>query len=112
MTSVNKKGEMLKEEKRNVPCEAPYDLAKKLYPPEFRNLPILSLLKHEFIMKIRMVMVYGDCGNKPLIVKKDKIVHALDFNGKYYKYFNSGDTHISFYPKIILYRYEFSFITI
>lgn len=35
------------------------EIAKKIYPSEFRNWPILSLLQLEFTMQIRMVMVYG-----------------------------------------------------
>ncbi|KMQ84758.1 rcc1 and btb domain-containing protein 1, partial [Lasius niger] len=89
-TRTNEKGEAQKDERRNLLCY----LTKKMYPSDFRNWPILSLLKPEFIMQIRMVMVYGYCGNRALIVTQEKDVYTLD-----YDYFKTGDTHIGLYPK-------------
>ncbi|XP_029168900.1 RCC1 and BTB domain-containing protein 1-like [Nylanderia fulva] len=56
------------------------DLEKCIYPPAFRNWPILNLLDLEFIMQIRMVVVYVGDGNKALIVTKNKKVYTLDYN--------------------------------
>lgn len=54
-TRANEKEEMQTDEKRKLSC----DLVKKLYPSSFRNWPILSLLKPEFIIQIHMVQIYG-----------------------------------------------------
>ncbi|KMQ89857.1 rcc1 and btb domain-containing protein 1 [Lasius niger] len=94
-TRANENEEAQKDERRNLPC----DLVKKIYPSDFRNWPILSLLKPEFMMQIRMVMVYGNCGNRALIVTKDKNVYTLDYNKD--DYLKNGDTHIGLYPKKI-----------
>ncbi|CAL1678628.1 unnamed protein product [Lasius platythorax] len=92
-TRANENEEAQKDERRNLP----YDLVKKIYPSDFRNWPILSLLKPEFITRICMIMVYGNCGNRALIVTQEKDVYTLDYNKD--DHFKTGDTHIGLYPK-------------
>ncbi|KMQ90034.1 rcc1 and btb domain-containing protein 1 [Lasius niger] len=50
-------------------------------------------------MQIRMVMVYGNGGNRALIVTKDKDVFTLNYNED--DNFKTGDTHFGLYPKKI-----------
>ncbi|KMQ89163.1 rcc1 and btb domain-containing protein 1, partial [Lasius niger] len=76
-TRANENEETQKDERRNLLSRC---LAKKIYPSDFKHWPILSLLKPEFTMQIRMVMVYGIRGTRALIVTKDKNVYALNYN--------------------------------
>ncbi|XP_029169078.1 LOW QUALITY PROTEIN: uncharacterized protein LOC114939022 [Nylanderia fulva] len=89
----NEKEEMQKYKRRKLSC----DLMNKIYPSSFRNWPILSHLKPEFIIQIRMIMVYGNGGNRTLIVTNDKNVYTLDYNKN--DYLKINDTHIGLYPK-------------
>ncbi|XP_029168904.1 RCC1 and BTB domain-containing protein 1-like [Nylanderia fulva] len=91
--TTNKKEEMQTDARRKLLC----DLVKKIYTSSFRNWPILNLLKPEFIIQIRMVMVYGNEGNRALIVTRDKNVYNLDYNKD--DHLKINDTHIGLYPK-------------
>lgn len=98
-TKTNEKVEMQEDEKENLQCNP----TKEMYPLGLRNWPIFNLLKLEFISQIRTVMVYGDCGNRAIIVTKDKNVYSLGYNRDDHSktdHFNS-DTHIGIYPKKI-----------
>ncbi|XP_029168902.1 RCC1 and BTB domain-containing protein 1-like isoform X2 [Nylanderia fulva] len=88
-----------KEEMQKYKRKLSFDLVKKMYPSSFRNWPILNLLKPEFVIQIRMVMVYGNGGNRALIVTRDKNVYTLDYNKD--DHLKINDTHIGLYPKEI-----------
>ncbi|KAG7169284.1 RCC1 and BTB domain-containing protein 1-like [Homarus americanus] len=48
---------------------------------ELEKWPIFSLLKPEFVEKIKLACVFGSLGNEAVIVTKDDDVYALGFNG-------------------------------
>ncbi|XP_071517707.1 RCC1 and BTB domain-containing protein 1-like isoform X1 [Panulirus ornatus] len=48
---------------------------------ELEKWPIFSLLKPEFIEKMKLACVFGSLGNEAVIVTKDDDVYALGFNG-------------------------------
>ncbi|XP_050739123.1 RCC1 and BTB domain-containing protein 1-like isoform X1 [Eriocheir sinensis] len=48
---------------------------------ELEKWPIFSLLKPEFVEKMKLACVFGNMGNEAIIVTKDDDVYALGFNG-------------------------------
>lgn len=87
---------------------------------DLRSWPIFSLLEPEFVSRIHMVVVYGNCsllflcalafatlftlhikignlGNEALIVTRDKMVYALGNNIA--GCLGTGDAHSTLYPK-------------
>ncbi|EFN67523.1 RCC1 and BTB domain-containing protein 1 [Camponotus floridanus] len=52
---------------------------------DLKRWPFFHLLKSEFIPEIHMVMLYGDCKHKTIIVTKDKNVYILDYKEEYLK---------------------------
>ncbi|XP_070148836.1 RCC1 and BTB domain-containing protein 1-like [Polyergus mexicanus] len=98
-TKTNEKEEMQEDKKENLQC----NLTKEIYPLGLRNWPIFNLLKLEFISQIHTVMVYGDWGNRAIIMTKDKNVYNLGYNRDDHSktdHFNN-DMHIGIYPKKI-----------
>ncbi|KAL6424473.1 hypothetical protein ACFW04_009910 [Cataglyphis niger] len=97
-TRMNGKEEVQEDQKRMFQC----NLTKEMYPLSLRNWPIFNLLKLEFIPQICTVMVYGNCGNRAIIVTKDKNVYSLGYNRDDSKtdHFNSY-MQTGLYPKKI-----------
>ncbi|KAK8382123.1 hypothetical protein O3P69_015233 [Scylla paramamosain] len=48
---------------------------------ELEKWPIFSLLKPEFVEKMKLACVFGSIGNEAIIVTKDDDVYAMGFNG-------------------------------